>query len=55
MSLIKCPKCKSQISELETNCPNCELPITEEMVLTFRSVERKKLGKRLNYKKFSQI
>ena len=51
MSLIKCPGCNSHISELETNCPNCEFPITEEMVLRIREEERKEREGKLNPKK----
>ncbi len=53
MSLIKCPGCNSQISELETNCPNCEFPITEEMVLRIRDEEQKEPEGKLDLKKSS--
>ena len=51
MSLIKCPGCNSHVSELEVSCPNCEFPITEEMVQRIRDEERKERAKQLNPKK----
>ena len=40
MSLIKCPGCNSHISELETHCPNCEYPLSEELVMQIRRKEK---------------
>lgn len=51
MSLIKCPGCNSYISELETNCPNCNFILTEEIVFRIRAEERKELDGKLNKKK----
>lgn len=31
MSLIKCPECKSEISDMANNCPKCGFPIKKEM------------------------
>lgn len=40
MSLIKCPGCSNHISELESNCPNCDYPLTEELVIQIRRKEQ---------------
>ena len=47
MSLIKCPGCSHHISELETNCPNCDFLLTEELVRKIRLEEKKDLEKKL--------
>lgn len=46
MSLIKCPGCGNHISELESQCPNCEFPLTEELVEEIRKNQQQELKER---------
>jgi len=43
MSLIKCPGCGNHISELESHCPSCEFPLTEELVREIRKNQQHEL------------
>lgn len=51
MSLIKCPECNRLISELETNCPNCDFELTDEIIFQFRAEEVKDLERKFVNKK----
>jgi len=47
MALIKCPECKSQISEFAPSCPNCGFPLSEEIVSKIKIDEQKKIDEEL--------
>ena len=55
MALIKCPECKSQISEFALSCPNCGFPLSEEIVTKIKINEQKKIDEALKAKEQKEL
>jgi len=54
MALIKCPECKSQISEFAPSCPNCGFPLSEEIVSKIKIEEQNRIEKELKDKELKE-